>query len=581
MLAAVRLYISLESRYLKPHLLRVVALAVVLLSGIALSLTAPQFVRHFIDTAQEQGSIATLYVAAGLFLAVGITTELMSAGASYLGNDVAWRATNKMRSDLLLHVLNLDLSFHNSHTPGELIQRIDEDVNRLSNFFSQFVIRLLGGVLLGIGVLVILAIEDWRIGLAAFAFSVFYVVVHILLQRIQVRFLHVAYQAKADLDGWLGERITAIKDIRTSGAQDYEMSRFLAVQRRDILATIKGIVAWRGGGATTGALFHLGTASAMGIGLYLFMSDDITVGTIYLVIYYLTLLQQPLAMISREVEDLQRARVSIERVSRLFGTRSKVEDRGTTIIPSGAVSVEFKGVSFEYNPGVPVLRDVSFRLERGRVLGLLGRTGSGKTTLGRLVFRFYESEVGSVEIGGVGVRQTPLRELRQRIGLVTQEVQLFHASVRDNLTLFDGKIQDSRILETIETLGLQDWLYSLGSGLDTQLTPGGEQVSAGEAQLLAFARVFLRDTDIVIMDEASSRLDPATEALLGRAVGQLLVGRTAIVIAHKLTTLNRADDIMILENGSILEFGERDALMSDRSSRYSALLRTGLEEVLT
>ena len=314
MVATIRLYISLESRYLKPHLLRVLALAVMLLSGIALSLTAPQFVRHFIDTAQEQGSIATLYVAAGLFLAVSVVTELTSAGASYFGNDVAWRATNKMRSDLLLHVLNLDLSFHNSHTPGELIQRIDEDVNRLSNFFSQFVIRLLGGVLLGIGVLVILAFEDWRIGLSAFAFSVFYVVVHSLLQRIQVRYLHIAYQAKADLDGWLGERIGAIKDIRTSGAQDYEMSRYLAVQRRDILATIKGIVAWRGGGATTSALYHLGTASAMGIGLFLFMSDDITVGTIYLVIHYLTLLQQPLAMISREVEDMQRARVSIERV---------------------------------------------------------------------------------------------------------------------------------------------------------------------------------------------------------------------------------------------------------------------------
>ena len=581
MVAAVRLYVSLESRYLKPHLLRVLTLAVMLLAGIALSLTAPQFVRHFIDTAQEQGSIDTLYIAAGLFLAVSVITELMSAGASYLGNDVAWRATNKMRSDLLLHVLNLDLSFHNSHTPGELIQRIDEDVNRLSNFFSQFVIRLLGGVLLGIGVLVILAIEDWRIGLAAFAFSVFYVVVHSLLQRIQVRYLHIAYQAKADLDGWLGERIGAIKDIRTSGAQEYEMSRFLAVQRRDILATIKGIVAWRGGGAITSALYHLGTASAMGIGLFLFMSDDITVGTIYLVIHYLTLLQQPLAMISHEVEDLQRARVSIERVGQLFSTKSKVDNRGSTVIPSGPLSVEFKRVSFEYKPRVPVLDDISFRLEQGRVLGILGRTGSGKTTLGRLVFRFYETRVGSVEVGGIGVQETPLKDLRRRIGLVTQDVQLFHASVRDNLTLFDRKIQDSRVLEAIGTLGLQYWFDSLGSGLDTELTPGGEQVSAGEAQLLAFARVFLRDTDIVIMDEASSRLDPATEALLGRALGQLLVGRTAIVIAHKLTTLNRADDIMILENGRIREFGEREALVSDHSSRFSALLRTGLNEVLT
>ena len=580
MIAAVRLYISLEARYLKPHLLRVLVLAVAVLSAIAFSLTAPQFVRHFIDTAQEQGSIGTLYVAAALFLVVSIFNELMLAVASYLGSDVAWRATNRMRSDLLLHVLNLDLSFHNSHTPGELIQRIDEDVNRLSNFFSQFGIWLLGGVLLGIGVLVILAFEDWRIGLAAFAFSVFYVVVHTLLQRIQVRYLHIAYQAKADLDGWLGERIAAIKDIRTSGAQDYEMSRFLAVQRRDILATIKGIVAWRGGGATTGALFHLGTASAMGIGLYLFMSDNITVGTIYLVIHYLTLLQQPLAMISREVEDLQRARVSIERVSQLFDTKSAVKDRGSTSISSGPLSVQFKEVSFEYKPGVPVLHDINFRLERGRVLGLLGRTGSGKTTLGRLVFRFYEAKAGLVEIGGVSVRETPLRELRRRIGLVTQEVQLFHASVRENLTLFDRKIQDSRILETIESLGLREWFDSLEHGLDTQLTPGGEQVSAGEAQLLAFARVFLRDADIVIMDEASSRLDPATEALLGRAVSQILVGRTAIVIAHKLTTLDRTDDIMILENGRIQEFGQREALISDNSSRFSALLSTGLDEVL-
>ena len=214
-------------------------------------------------------------------------------------------------------------------------------------------------------------------------------------------------------------------------------------------------------------------------------------------------------------------------------------------------------------------------------MGLLGRTGSGKTTIGRLVFRFYETGIGSVEVGGIGVQETPLKDLRRRIGLVTQEVQLFHASVRDNLTLFDRKIQDSRVLEAIETLGLQYWFDSLGSGLDTELTPGGEQVSAGEAQLLAFARVFLRDTDIVIMDEASSRLDPATEALLGRAVGQLLVGRTAIVIAHKLTTLDQADDIMILENGRIREFGEREALMSDRSSRFSTLLRTGLNEVLT
>ena len=164
MIAPVRLYISLESRYLKPHILRVLVLAVTVLSAITLSLTAPQFVRHLIDTALEQGSIGTLYVAAGLFLAVSIFNELMLTGASYLGSDIVWRTTNKTRSDLLLHVLNLDLSLHNSYKLGELIQRIAEDMNRLSNFVSQFVISLFGGVLLGIGVLMILALEYWRIG---------------------------------------------------------------------------------------------------------------------------------------------------------------------------------------------------------------------------------------------------------------------------------------------------------------------------------------------------------------------------------------------------------------------------------
>lgn len=556
-------------------------LAVVLFSSIGFHLTAPQFVRHFIDIAQAQGSLSTLYVAAGLFLGVSVITELMSAAAGYLGNDVAWRATNRMRSDLLLHVLRLDLSFHNSHTTGELIQRIDEDVNRLSNFFSQFTIRLLGGVLLGMGVLMILVIEDWRIGIATLAFSVFYVVAHTSLQRIQVKYLRLAYQAKADLDGWLGERLSAVKDIRASGAQPYEMSRFLAVQRRDIVATLKGIVAWRGGSAATGTLYQLGIASAMGVGLLLFKSDEITIGTVYLIIHYLVLLQRPLGMISREVEDLQRARVSIERVTELFGTTSNIEDRGTTAPLSGPVSVEFKGVSFEYHPGVPVLKEVSFRLEEGRVLGLLGRTGSGKTTLGRLVFRLYEAGSGSVEVGGVDITEMPLRELRQRIGLVTQEVQLFHASIRDNLTLFDHTIPDARILETVEVLGIHGWFDTLSNGLDTELTPGAEQLSAGEAQLLAFARVFLSDPDLVIMDEASSRLDPATSALLDQAVHKLLIDRTSIVIAHKLTTLNRVDDIMIIENGRIQEFGEREALATDQASRFSALLHTGLEEVMT
>jgi ATP-binding cassette subfamily B protein len=234
-----------------------------------------------------------------------------------------------------------------------------------------------------------------------------------------------------------------------------------------------------------------------------------------------------------------------------------------------------------------VLCNVSFRLPPGTVLGLLGRTGSGKTTLTRLLFRFYDPDQGSVLLGGDGaegglvdLRRVPLPELRRRVGMVTQNVQLFHASVRDNLTFFDRSIPDSRIWQVVEELGLDTWVRSLPRGLDSILESGGGGLSAGEAQLLAFTRIFLEDPGLVILDEASSRLDPATEHLTERAVDRLVQGRTAIIVAHRLGTVQRAGRILILEDGEVVEYGMRAALAADPGSRLHRLLQTGMEEVL-
>jgi ATP-binding cassette subfamily B protein len=227
-----------------------------------------------------------------------------------------------------------------------------------------------------------------------------------------------------------------------------------------------------------------------------------------------------------------------------------------------------------------VLDDISLRIAAGRTLGILGRTGSGKTTLTRLLFRLYDVTGGAIRLGGADVRDIRLDSLRQRVGMVTQEVQLFHATVRENLTFFDDSILDERILDVLEQLELLPWYQSLPSGLDTVLAAGSGGLSAGEAQVLAFTRVFLRDPGLVILDEASSRLDPATERLIERAVDRLLCDRTGIVIAHRLATVLRADDILILEDGRIREYGEREVLRADPSSRFAELLRTGMEEVL-
>jgi ATP-binding cassette subfamily B protein len=227
-----------------------------------------------------------------------------------------------------------------------------------------------------------------------------------------------------------------------------------------------------------------------------------------------------------------------------------------------------------------VLQDVDVAIGADRVVGVLGRTGSGKSTLARLLTRLYDPINGDLRLGGVSLRAADIDDLRSRVGMVTQEVQLFRATVRDNMTFFDATIPDERLWEVLFDLGLGDWVAGLPEALDTVLEAGGSGLSAGQAQLLALARIFLRDPGLVILDEASSRLDPATEVLIERAVGRLLQARTGVIIAHRLATVERADDILILEGGRVVEFGERAALAADPDSRLSRLLETGMEDVL-
>lgn len=569
--------------YLRSLRGKVLLLAVLLFSGIAFQLANPQVIRTFLDTAAGGGDPQALIGAAVLFVCLSLGQRLLSLASSYLAQSVGWDATNDLRKDLMLHCLKLDMGFHKKHTPGELIERIDGDVNSLANYFSEFAIQVLGNGLLILGILALLFREHLILGAGLSLYTALAFVLLGLIQKLGVARWKDARQAAAEQYGFLEERIAGVEDIRSVGAEPYVLFRLHKLMRNFLQKTRSARLVANLSENLTGLLFAAGYGLGLSLGVYLYTRGSASIGTAYLVVYYTGMLAQPVQRIRHQLLDLQQASASLERVGEILTQESSIKSpaalqggglRGT------ALSLSFERVSFHYENDVDVLKDVSFHLAPRKVLGVLGRTGSGKSTLTRLLIRLYDPGGGSIYLDGHELRSIPLEELRLRVGMVTQEVQLFQASIRQNLTFFREDIPDETILKALKSLSLWSWFESLPEGLETDLKPGGQGLSAGEAQLLAFTRLFLKDPGLVILDEASSRLDPATEYLLERAIDRLLQNRTGIIIAHRLSTVQRADDILILEDGRVVEYGARTELSADPASRFYRLLRTGLEEVL-
>jgi ATP-binding cassette subfamily B protein len=573
-------YWNLLSDHIRPQKGRFTLLAVLLFGSIGLRILAPQIMRVFIDEALAGEALQVLTTTAIAFIGIALIQQVVAVAVKYLGETVAWTATNALRGELAWHALNLDMRFHNDHTPGELIERIDGDVTELATFFSEFALNLIANGLLLIGILVALFIEDWRAGLAFSIYSVVTIIVLGKLKDIAVPHQKARREAEAQLYGFVEEQLSGTEDIRSSGAVDFSIRELFRHQ---------GIILGHNRNAhfkrwiienAMGFALTAGNLLAITSGYWLFSAGMITVGTVYLFVHYINLLEEPFWAMTHEIESFQTIGACVERLTEFRNFKREVLDGDGSEITFHPLSLAFEDVTFSYNGEDHVLNDLSFDLKPGSILGLLGRTGSGKTTIGRLIFRLYDVNSGSIKINGTNLREAQLESLRRNISIVTQDVQLFRASIRENLTFFDRSISDEKIIATLEELELGDWLQSLPKGLDTELETGARSLSAGEAQLLAFTRVFLRNPGLVILDEASSRLDPATEQKLERAIDKLLKNRTAIIIAHRLDTVLRADEILILDHGKVSEYGDRKQLAADSNSRFHQLLQTGMEEVL-
>jgi ABC-type multidrug transport system fused ATPase/permease subunit len=561
-------------KYLRPQRASVIFMVTLLLGSIVVEVAEPRIVSHFIESVQLGASESTLLQVAFVFLGAALARQVMHVLASFASERVAWTATNALRADLAAHVLNLDLTFHESRSPGELIERIDGDVNEIAEFFSTLIVRLLGNALLLLFILASLFAIDWRIGAACTGV----VVVGMLLLQQVSRMAGPRWQADREQSalffGYVSEALRATEDIRSSSAVSYAMARFHRQLRTWLPVKVRaeawGSLIW----IVVSMVFVALAALSFGLGGGLYQSGAVPLSDVYLVVTYSVMLAAPMEVIREQLQHLQRATAAMWRVSELLAVSSKLRN-GAAPLPSGALSVEFRDVTFSYerDPGSKVLRDLTLTVEAGGTLGLVGRTGAGKTTMAHLLFRMYDPRHGQVRLGGVDLKDADIRSLRARIGFVTQDVHIFDATLRDNLTFFDTDADDPRLLDILDTLGLGPWLAALPDGLDAQISGAG--VSAGQAQLIALARVFIKDPGLVILDEPSSRLDPGTEQLLERALDRLLENRTCVVIAHRLETIRRADTVAVIDGGRVTEQGATRDLLGEPASRLAELCRAG------
>lgn len=565
-------------------------LSVALASG--LSLAGPLVVRRIIDMAADGAAAEQLTSLALLYLALAIATQLITVVVSWFATVTAWHTTNQIRLQLAGHVLGLDHEFHRRHTPGELIQRVDGDVTSVSDFLGRVVPRVVGAAAMVVGMVAVLAVVDWRLAIGALAYVV-------LSAGLIVRGRHRAVGeasdemgAYAQLYGGIEERLTAAEDLRANGAGSHAMWRFIeesaGAMHRSVRRESAFLRLWW---AVQGSV-AVGSSVSLVAGALLVSNGSISLGTAFLMFQYVLLLERPLEDVVQQLETVQKANGAMVRVIDLLAERPTIIDAGTTCPAAGPLAIDFDAVSFGYasighssldhspaDTGTSdddrVLHQISLSIGAGRSVGIVGRTGSGKTTLSRLVVRLVEATDGQVRLGGVAIADIPMVELRRRVALIPQEVELFSGTVRDNVTLFDPDPTDQQVAGALHRVGLSALVTG---GIHRELGAGGAGLSAGEAQLLALARVWLREPDLVVLDEATARIDPATEVQLETAIAELMRGRTTIVIAHRLSTLRHVDEIVVLDHGIVVEHGTREALAADTSGRFHQLLALALED---
>ncbi len=548
--------------YIRPYRRSAYLAIACLLAGSALSVVQPYLTKVAIDKYIRHSDFAGLNQIAALYLLTLVLVFALSFSQTWLINLMGQKIMRDLRTEIFRHLQKLDVSFFDKNPVGRLMTRVTTDVDALNELFTSGVISVFDDIFTLSGIMISLFLLNYKLALGIFAILPF-LVLTTLLFKIKVRDSYRRVRtAIARINAFLQENITGAAVVQLFGREKRQYQQFTHINKDHLDANVQSIFYY----AIFFPLLEVISASAIALivwyGGYQALAGALTLGTLVAFIQYSDRFFRPISDLSEKYTILQAAMASSERIFKLLDTKpSIVSPNVPEVLTVTRGSIEFRNVSFHYSSGEPVLHDISFKVEPGEKVAVVGATGAGKSTIIALLNRFYDVQKGSILVDGEDVRNFDLQGLRRSIGIVLQDVFLFSGSVSENIRLGNKAITGAQVEKAAETVHASQFIRKLDRQFDTEVGERGSSLSVGQKQLLAFARALAYDPKILVLDEATSSIDTETELLIRDALEKLMAGRTFIVIAHRLSTVQNADRIIVLHRGRIRETGTHQELL--------------------
>lgn len=500
----------------------------------------------------------------GLILLTFIATFFQTYALNYVGQSVIYR----IRSDLFSHLEDMDLRFYERNPVGRLVTRMTNDLNNINELYTNVIVTVLSDVAIVIGSITMMITMNVRLALITLSVMPIMVVLTIIF-RTQVRKAYRVVRVKlAQINATLNENFMGMKTIQIFNQEKKFVERFDVINEEYRQASQKELYIYSIFRPLINFLYFFSTALALVFGGFMVLEGEILVGVVVAMTLYIRQLFRPIMELAEKFNILQSAMSSIERIFQLFDEEPGLKDYNRIPIKPLKGEVQFKDVHFSYNPGEPVLRGISFTAKPGETIAFVGATGSGKSTIINLLTRLYDVDSGSIILDGENIKDYPVHELREKVIPVLQDVFLFSGNIRDNIRLLNEDISDEAIMEAARFVNADRFINKFDDGLDHEVTEGGQTLSSGERQLLSFARAIVHDPDILILDEATSNIDTETEVLIQQAIERVVKERTTFVVAHRLSTIQNADKIIVIHKGEIREQGTHDDLLAQGGLYY-------------